>query len=42
MNDLITRLDLEHKHGVDTENYERAEIFYRLTQIFMEIQYEED
>jgi hypothetical protein len=42
LNDLITRLDLEHKHGVDTENYERAEIFYRLTQIFMEIQYEGD
>lgn len=41
-NDLITRLLLEEKHASETENFERAEIFYRLAQIFMELQGEEN
>jgi len=37
-NDLITKLLLEERHASETENFERAEIFYRLAQIFMELQ----
>lgn len=40
-NDLITRFLLEEKYASEIENYERAEIFYRLAQIFMELQQEE-
>lgn len=42
INDLITRLLLEEKYASEIENFERAEIFYRLAQIFMEIQSEDD
>lgn len=42
LNDLIRRFMMEEKYAMEIENYERAEIFYRLTRIFMELQEEED
>ena len=32
---------MEETYASEIENYERAEIFYRLAQIFMELQQEE-
>jgi hypothetical protein len=42
MNYLITRLHMENIHAEKNEDYERAEIFYKLTRLFMEIQEEKE
>ena len=42
MNELINKLHYEEKIARQLEEYERAEIFYKLTRLFMEIQEEKE
>jgi hypothetical protein len=37
INELMFRLEMEHRFAVKTESYERAEIYFKLLRVFNEI-----
>ena len=37
INEIMFRFELEHRFALQSESYERAEIFYKLLRIFNEI-----
>lgn len=40
INELMFRLEMEHKFAIKSESYERAEIYFKLLRIFNEIKQE--
>jgi hypothetical protein len=40
IDELMFRLEMEHKFAIQSESYERAEIYFKLLRIFNEIKHE--
>lgn len=41
INELLFRLEMEHRLAIKTENYERADVYYKLCRIFHKIKDEQ-